>query len=147
MLPAYLANMPTVNVADSALDKNLLFLPLTTARATTSRAQSTAMHARRFLNCSTSFVEAHSGIHYASFRGHLSPLVRILSIEITQPPPPFVRNRPTPPAPLAADVICEWPLSLLLCLGRRRNEGGIEKDRSLGRDLRRIHRFANENVI
>ena len=38
-----------------------------------------------------------------------SPLVRILSIEITQPPPPIVRNRPPPFRPLTADVICEWP--------------------------------------
>ena len=39
------------------------------------------------------------------------PLVRIPSIEITQPRPPFVRNRPTPPPPLLADVICECPQS------------------------------------
>ena len=37
------------------------------------------------------------------------PPVRIYSIEITQPPPPIVRNWLTPPPPLSTDVICTWP--------------------------------------
>ena len=39
------------------------------------------------------------------------PPVRIVSIEITQPPPLIVRNLLTP---LRTDVICTWPLSYLL---------------------------------
>ena len=47
------------------------------------------------------------------FSGFLTPPppVRIYSIEITQPPPPIVRNWLTPPPPpLSTDVICTWPL-------------------------------------
>ena len=58
------------------------------------------------------FLRDHSNRTSAKFSRFWtpSPLVRILSIEITQPPPPIVRNRPPPSLPLTADVICEWPL-------------------------------------
>ena len=50
----------------------------------------------------------------AKFSGFLtpSPLVRIFTIEITQPPPPTVRICVPPSLPLSADVICEWPLTM-----------------------------------